>query len=98
MNEQNINASAFQLYDIVVTTYTRNQVQWIPSDCADITIINTSPLIGGATMVVNGFVMAPGIGISITANDGELDKTQYNLMFQAGIASCTVIRKLYKRA
>jgi hypothetical protein len=66
--------------------------QYISSDCADITFLNT----GSTNVNVNGIILLPNQSLVFNANEGEIDTTKYSMFFVgAGAQSCTVIRKYY---
>lgn len=97
MNETaNIEASHYQKYDVNIRIIVESG--WITSDCADITFINTAPVVGGDNVSVKGMVLTPGQFMCVTANDGEMDVTQWEAIFAgAGTPNLTVIRKVYRR-
>ena len=67
--------------------------QYIQSDCADITFLNT----GTSNVNVNGIVLLPNQSLAFNANFNEIDTTKYSIFFSGtGANSCTVIRKMYK--
>jgi hypothetical protein len=66
--------------------------QYILSDCADITFLNT----GTSNVNVNGIILLPNQSLVFSANQDEIDTTKYSMFFVgAGAQSCTVIRKYY---
>jgi len=69
--------------------------QFIETNCAAMTFYNSAPLVGGASVFVNGFELKPGVGIEYGVNQGEVDITQLNITFGAGIPNCTLWRYYY---
>lgn len=68
------------------------QGQYIQSDCADITFLNT----GSSSVNVNGIILLPNQSLAFNANQNEIDTTKYYSFFQGvGSNSLTVIRKFY---
>lgn len=66
--------------------------QAVRSDCADITFYNQ----GLATITLNNAItITAGNSISFNANNGEIDRTIYNIIFGTGISKCVVFRKVY---
>ena len=66
----------------------------ISSECADILFINS----GSNNVTVNDILLTPSQTLRITANEGEIDTTQYYCMFPIPASagnSLTVVRKLY---
>lgn len=64
----------------------------VTSNCACITFVND----GTATMLINGYPLAAGVGVSFAGNDWEMDVTHYNITFLgAGTTVCSVFRKVY---
>lgn len=64
----------------------------IQSNCNAILFVND----GTSNAIVLGRVIAPGIALSISGNEGELDVTQYSVLFQgAGENILSVLRKVY---
>lgn len=68
----------------------------VESNCAAITFYNNAPATGGSTMTIIGIKLPPGWGMSIEANQNEMDTTKYMVVFDnTGINACLVIRKNY---
>lgn len=82
------------LIDYYVTFAVIQLGGYIPSDCAEITFINS----GTANVVINSaLTLVPGQSLSIQGNNFEIDRTSYQIAFaQTGISSLTYIRKFYK--
>jgi len=84
-----------QNYKIDVLTYHSNNS--VRSDCADIAFQNN----GTVDVTINqSFVLKANGGVlSLSANEGEIDRTIYNFSFPDGspIGDCNliVIRKIY---
>lgn len=84
-----------QNYKIDVLTYHSNNS--VLSNCADIAFQNN----GTVDVTINqSFVLTANGGVlSLSANEGEIDRTTYNFSFPAGspIGDCNliVIRKIY---
>lgn len=77
-------------YKIELLQYYQNTV--INSGCNGITFINT----GAISVQINQFVLAPGASISIGANEGEEDCTEYNLNFGGATnGALFVIKKMF---
>jgi hypothetical protein len=89
--EQKPGLQKFDIHTAVIT-----RPGWLESGCLDILFINTAPLVGGATVTVRDLALLPGKFLSISGNQDELDVSQYEIIFGAGIPQCTVIRKLYR--
>lgn len=80
----------YQKYWNTFTQYTDNA--YVEANCAAITFINS----GTANVSVIGYLLSPGQGLALYGNDGELDVTQYNIVFSgAGTFICSVFRKGY---
>lgn len=82
-----------QKYTINIATYQIGTQ--IISNCSDITFINQ----GLTPCQINGqFILAPGSSLSITAQNNELDVTQYRIDFPSASTvnnNVTVIKKNY---
>lgn len=77
-------------YKIELMQY--NQTTQIASNCNGITFINT----GTINVEINKFVLVPGASISIGANEGEIDATDYNVSFGGATdGGIVVIKKIY---
>ena len=76
-----------------VDTLTLVQNQAVRSDCADITFFNQ----GTAPVLLNSAITLPqGSSIVFSANNGEIDRTLYNISFSgAGTQRLVVFRKIY---
>jgi len=70
------------------------QSQKIQSDCNDITFINQ----GTTNVNVADVLLLPNQSLRISGNRGELDSTQYTIVFATPISTgnyLTILRKLY---
>lgn len=56
----------------------------VKGNFSDILFVNSSPLIGGATVVINGWTLLPGESLRIGDQTGGIDKTEYKILFVAG--------------
>jgi hypothetical protein len=71
---------------------TINDNQQVKSDCGDFTIINT----GTSGVIVNGILLAANDQYICYANEGETNRTIYNVQFDnTAINKITVIRKVF---
>lgn len=71
---------------------TINDNQQVKSDCGDFTIINT----GTSGVIVNGILLAANDQYICYANEGETNRTIYNVQFDnTGNNQITVIRKVF---
>ena len=75
------------------TTDIFNTPAEITSECADISFLN----LGTSTVLINNTIeLTFGVGVSFTANWGEMDMTRYMVRFRgAGVNNLLVIRKYY---
>lgn len=92
------NAPVLVKYYNTITQYIKNG--WVSSDCAEIAFLNIGdgnfPTPAGASVVVLGFTIKPGFGISFDGDECELDVTKYQLTFTGGgVKNCSVFRKMY---
>jgi hypothetical protein len=88
-----------QYYNTIVQIDKNNT--WVDSDCAEIAFLNIGdgnfPTPAGATVMILGFPVKPGFGISFDGENQEIDKTKYLLTFVgAGVKNCAVFRKMYR--
>lgn len=69
--------------------------QKVSSDCNEITFLNT----GSTNVTVSGVLLVPNQSLAISGNAGEIDTTQYDIVFSTLVSTgnqLTIIRKLYK--
>ena len=81
-----------QEYKNDILTYVENNS--VRSDCADITFYNS----GQDNIIINSAVfLFPNGSFTLSANNGEIDRTIYNFKFEGIYAKrqLTVIRKIY---
>jgi hypothetical protein len=94
--ENTVSKSTGRLFQkFYIETKVFYQSQNIGSDCNDITFINQ----GTTNFSINDVLIFPNQSLRITGNAGEIDTTEYSLVFDISINTgnlCTVIRKLYK--
>jgi hypothetical protein len=70
-----------------------NQTQEIPSDCNELTLINT----GTSIVTLNGLVINPGGQYVSSGNQNEINRSRYKLIFATiGTNEIFLIRKIYK--
>lgn len=84
---------SFQKYYIEVKDFYTSQK--VSSDCNEITFINT----GTTNLTVEGILLVPNQSLRIQGNIGEIDTTQYDIIFTTltNVGNkLTIIRKLYK--
>jgi hypothetical protein len=84
---------AFQKYYIEVKDFYTSQK--VSSDCNEISFINT----GTTNLTVEGILLVPNQSLRIQGNIGEIDTTQYDIIFTNLVNTgnkLTIIRKLYK--
>lgn len=82
----------FQKYYIETKFYYTSQK--VSSDCNDITFWNQ----GTTNVEIDGNILFPNQSLRIQGNEGELDTTQYNIVFATLVATgnkLAVLRKLY---
>ena len=83
----------FQKFYIETKFYYTSQA--VSSDCNDITFWNQ----GTTNVEVDGNLLYPNQSLRIQGNIGEIDTTQYNIVFATLISTgnkLAVLRKLYK--
>ena len=78
-----------QNYNIEILQYGQNIK--LPANCNGIAFTNT----GTVNVAVNGYKLIPLQTLSINANFGENDVTQYIIVFDGGVGQLTVIKKHY---
>lgn len=73
--------------------------QYIEANCNEIMFYNQgdgAATPAGSKVSINGIVLAPGIGLSIPGNYGEIDVTKWQCVFDnTGVNNLIVIRKTY---
>lgn len=92
------NAPVLVKYYNTITPYDTNN--WVDSDCAEIAFLNVGdgnfPTPAGADVIVLGFTIKAGFGISFDGEECELDVTKYQIVFSGnGVRNCSVFRKMY---
>lgn len=86
-----------QLYYNTADQFENND--WVTGQCAEISFLNvgdgaTPP--AGADVVILGYTLHVGFGVSFDGNENELDVTKYQIIFKgAGVRNCLVLRKNY---
>jgi hypothetical protein len=92
MNSVDRQGKPYQKY--YVETKIIYQSQKVQSDCNDITFINQ----GTTNVNVADVLLLPNQSLRISGNRGELDTTQYTIVFATPISTgnyLTILRKLY---
>jgi len=70
-----------------------NITQEIPSDCNELTLINT----GTSIVTLNGLTINPGGQYVSSGNQNEINRSRYKLIFApGGTNEIFLIRKIYK--
>lgn len=75
------------------------RTQWVSSNCSDIIFINYTPLtvtVNG-NIQVNNYILQPGGFFGVSGNNAEINRDQYNVVFDALATNCVVIKKLYTK-
>jgi|SRR5882724_5312251 len=98
LNNPVVAPIAIQYYNTMVQA---DKNQWIDSECAEIAFLNVGdgnfPTPTGASVVILGFTIKPGFGISFDGNEHEIDMTKYYIQFiGAGVKNCSVFRKMFR--
>ena len=71
---------------------------WVSSDCSDILFVNITPLATvNGDIGVNNYPLQPGGFIGFMGNNAEINKTQYNVVFNTGAIQMWVFKKLYTK-
>lgn len=96
-NMPGYNGSGDRKYYVHPVIIVKNQ--YIEANCNEIMFYNqgngaASPT--GSSVSINGIILAPGIGLSIPGNYGEIDTTKWQCVFDnTGVNNLVVIRKTY---
>lgn len=69
---------------------------WVNSNCSDIIFINYTPLnTANGSVLVNNYELQPGGFVGFMGNNAEINRDQYNCVFQSAATKLWVIKKLY---